>query len=315
MIKPLITVIMSVYNAEDHLHEAIDSVLAQTFENFEFIISNNGSTDNTKKIITSYQKVDKRVILFDHEDLGFSNSLNQAIGIAKTNVIARIDADDVMELNRLDEQYRFLIKHKDVAVVSCLANYINSFGKILGKTYSDLDSVEANLKYMRENEPIGMLHPGTMFYKDKFIKVGGYRAEFAPAEDIDLWNRFNDYRYWAVVQQKVLMNYRMIPSSELGKNFKRSRQKYEWLRKCMWLRRSGKQEISWDKFLEEQERLPTLVKLDRYRKTYAKYLYRSAGIEYGSGNISSFLVKLIGALILQPSYSLDKLINQRKSRF
>ena len=111
MIKPLITVIMSVYNAEDHLHEAIDSVLAQTFENFEFIISNNGSTDNTKKIITSYQKVDKRVILFDHEDLGFSNSLNQAIGIAKTNVIARIDADDVMELNRLDEQYRFLIKH------------------------------------------------------------------------------------------------------------------------------------------------------------------------------------------------------------
>ena len=311
MNAPVISVVMSVYNAEDYLHEAIDSVLGQTFEDFEFIISNNGSTDNTKKIIISYQQLDKRVILFDHEDFGFSVSLNKAIGISKTHVIARIDADDVMEPNRLEEQYNFLKKNKDVTLLSCLANYINAAGDIIGKTFSDLDSVEANHRYMSENEPIGLLHPGAMFYKSAFLEVGGYRTQFAPAEDIDLWNRFNDHGYWAVVQQKILMNYRMIPGSEIGKNFKKSRQKYEWLRECIWLRRAGKSEVKWEDFLEQQKALPFIVKLNKYRKVQAKYFYRKAGIQFGSRNMIAFLGNVLGALLLQPSYAINKLINQR----
>ena len=144
-------------------------------------------------------------------------------------------------------------------MISCLANYINSSGDIIGKTFSDLDSVKVNQKYFAENEPIGLLHPGAMYYKSAFLEVGGYRAQFAPAEDIDLWNRFNDHGYWAVVQQKILMNYRMIPDSEIGKNFKKSRQKYEWLRECIWLRRAGKSEITWEEFLNQQQALPFLV--------------------------------------------------------
>ena len=311
MNAPVISVVMSVYNAEDYLHEAIDSVLGQTFENFEFIISNNGSTDNTKKIIISYQQLDKRVILFDHEDFGFSVSLNKAIGISKTHIIARVDADDVMEPNRLEEQYNFLKKNKDVSLLSCLANYINAAGDIIGKTFSDLDSVEANHRYIAENEPIGLLHPGAMYYKKAFLEVGGYRTQFAPAEDIDLWNRFNDHGYWAVVQQKILMNYRMIPESEIGKNFKKSRQKYEWLRECIWLRRAGKSEITWEEFLEQQKALPFIIKLNKYRKIQAKYFYRKAGIQFGSRNMIAFLGNVFGALLLQPSYAINKLINQR----
>ena len=311
MNAPVISVIMSVYNAEDYLHEAIESVLGQTFEDFEFIISNNGSTDNTKKIINSYKQLDERVILFDHEDLGFSISLNKAIEISKTNIIARIDADDVMEPNRLEEQYNFLKKNKDVSLISCLANYINAAGDIIGKTFSDLDSVKVNQRYFAENEPIGLLHPGAMYYKSAFLNVGGYRAQFAPAEDIDLWNRFNDHGYWAVVQQKILMNYRMIPGSEIGKNFKKSRQKYEWLRECIWLRRAGKREITWEEFLDEQKALPLMTKLNKYRKLQAKYFYRKAGIQFGAKNIISFAVNICGALLLQPSYVIKKLINQK----
>lgn len=311
MNTPVISVVMSVYNAEDYLHEVIDSVLGQTFEDFEFIISNNGSTDNTKKIIISYQQLDKRVILFDHEDFGFSVSLNKAIGISKTHIIARIDGDDVMEPNRLEEQYNFLKNNKDVTLLSCLANYINAAGDIIGKTFSDLDSVEANHRYIAENEPIGLLHPGAMYYKSAFLEVGGYRTQFAPAEDIDLWNRFNDHGYWAVVQQKILMNYRMIPGSEIGKNFKKSRQKYEWLRECIWLRRAGKSEVKWEDFLEQQNRLPLIVKVNRTRKTQAKYLYRMAGIHFGAKKLVRCSLSLLGALVLQPSYSIDKLVNQR----
>jgi glycosyltransferase involved in cell wall biosynthesis len=314
MHTPVISVVMSVYNAEDYLHEAIESVLGQTFKDFEFIISNNGSTDNTKKIITFYQQLDKRVILFDHEDFGFSVSLNKAIRISKTNIIARIDADDVMEPTRLEEQYNFLNKNKDVTLLSCLANYINVAGDIIGKTFSDLDSVAANHRYISENEPIGLLHPGTIYYKSAFLEVGGYRTQFAPAEDIDLWNRFNDHGYWAVVQQKILMNYRMIPGSEIGKNFKKSRQKYEWLRECILLRRSGKSEITWEEFLEQQKALPIMTKLNKYRKTQAKYFYRKAGIQFGARNVVAFAGNICLALLLQPSYSINKLINQRISK-
>lgn len=308
---PAVSIIMSVFNGEEYLHEAIDSVLTQTFENFEFIISNNGSLDDTKKIINSYQKIDKRIILFDHDDFGFSESLNQAIKISKSNIIARIDADDVMEPNRLEEQFNFLQKNKDVTLLSCLANYINSNGDKIGRTFSDLINVETNRRYIYKNEPIGLLHPGAMFYREAFLKVGGYRKEFAPAEDIDLWNRFNDYGYWAVVQQKVLMNYRMVKNSEIGQNFKKSRQKYEWLRECIWLRRAGKNEISFEEFIEMKKALPLLTRLNSFRKNQAKYLYRKAGIEFGSRNIIFFILNITGALILQPSYTIKKLINQR----
>tara|TARA_B100000767_G_C19723433_1_gene518360 strand:- start:242 stop:1183 length:942 start_codon:yes stop_codon:yes gene_type:complete len=312
MNNPLISVVMSVYNAEDYLHEAIKSVLDQSFKSFEFIISNNGSTDSTKDIINYYCDQDNRIILFDHKDLGFSKSLNQAIEIANTNLIARIDADDVMEVNRLERQYNFLENNKNISVTSCLANYINNSGDIIGKTFSDLNSISVNIEYFEKNEPIGILHPGAMYYKNLFQEVGGYREEFAPAEDIDLWNRFNDYGYWVVVQQEILMNYRMIPNSEIGKNFKKSRLKYEWLRECMRLRRDGKKEIDLHSFIAFQERLPLLTKINKHRKLQAKYYYRTAGIDYGARNILPFLIKIFLAIILQPSYSIDKLINQRK---
>ena len=309
---PLISVVMSVYNAEDYLHEAIRSVLDQSLRDFEFIISNNGSTDSSKEIINYYCDLDNRIVLFDHKDLGFSNSLNQAIEIANTNLIARFDADDVMEVNRLERQYNLLKNNKNISVTSCLANYINNSGDVIGKTFSDLNSISMNIEYFEKNEPIGILHPGAMYYKNLFQEVGGYREEFAPAEDIDLWNRFNDHGYWVVVQQEILMNYRMIPNSEIGKNFKESRLKYEWLRECMRLRRNGKKEIDLDSFIEFQERLSLFTKINKYRKLQAKYYYRTAGIDYGARNILPFLLKIFLAVILQPSYSIDKLINQRR---
>ena len=312
MNMPLISVVMSVYNAEDYLHEAIRSVLDQSLRDFEFIISNNGSTDSSKEIINYYCDLDNRIVLFDHKDLGFSNSLNQAIEIANTNLIARFDADDVMEVNRLERQYNLLKNNKNISVTSCLANYINNSGDVIGKTFSDLNSISMNIEYFEKNEPIGILHPGAMYYKNLFQEVGGYREEFAPAEDIDLWNRFNDHGYWVVVQQEILMNYRMIPNSEIGKNFKESRLKYEWLRECMRLRRNGKKEIDLDSFIEFQERLSLFTKINKYRKLQAKYYYRTAGIDYGARNILPFLLKIFLAVILQPSYSIDKLINQRR---
>lgn len=310
MNNPNISVVMSVFNGEEFIQSAIQSVLNQTFTQFEFIISNNGSTDRTLEILQSFKNIDNRIIIFDHEDLGFANSLNQAIQLARSNIIARFDADDIMLPTRLEDQYSYLITNKDISLSSCLAYYINKNGKRIGKTFSDLKSTEVNKKYIIDGEPIGLLHPGAIFYKDKFTTIGGYREEFAPAEDIDLWNRFNDKNYWATVQQSYLMEYRMVSNTEIGKNFKKSRVKYEWLRDCMRLRREGYPEITWSHFLNKRDNAPLIIKINRYRKMQSKYLYRMAGICYGDNQILSFFINLCGSFFLQPSYCYKKLINQ-----
>ncbi len=311
MNTPLISVVMSVFNGEKFLKEAIESTLNQSFVDFEFIISNNGSTDDTKNIIKYYQQYDKRIVLFDHEDLGHLGSLNQAIGIAKTNIIARMDADDIMMDNRLEKQYEFLNNNLDVSVISCLAFYINKNGKKIGNTFSDIKSISDNKRYIAKNDPIGILHPGAMFYKDKFVSVGKYRDIFFPAGDIDLWNRFNDSEFWVVVQQEKLMKYRISNESEITINFMNSLKKFQWCRECMWLRRSGDKEITWEEFIEKQKKSPIIIKINKYRKDHAKFYYRNAGFNFASNNFLKFLIQLSLAAFLQPTYVLKKLYKQR----
>ena len=102
----------------------------------------------------------------------------------------------------------------------------------------------------------------------------------------------------------------MIYGTEIGQNFKKSRIKYEWLRDCMRLRRQGKEEIDWDDFLIKRNNISPIMKINRYRKMQAKYLYRMAGIHFGANQIFSFLISLVGSMFLQPSYFYKKLSNQ-----
>ena len=123
MVQPSITVLMPVYNAERFLSEAIDSILHQTLTNFEFLIIDDGSTDNSLKIINSYR--DQRIILVRNgTNLGITASLNKGIELAKGHLIARMDADDISYPDRLQKQYDYLNQHPDCAMVSTLARVI-----------------------------------------------------------------------------------------------------------------------------------------------------------------------------------------------
>jgi len=301
---------MPVYNGDQFIAEAIQSVLDQTHQDLELIISNNGSTDNTVAIIHSFQKKDKRVILYDHENFGFGKSLNKSIDLAKFDLIARIDADDVMAPDRLEKQLRFLEKNPDVKVVSCLAYYINGAGKIIGKTTSDITTTAACKRYVAQNEPIGILHPGTVFYKDIFQKVGRYRPQFFPAEDIDLWNRIAETGSAVVVLPEILMKYRIDNTSEITSRFLNSRKKFEWVRDCMWLRRQGSPEISWEAFCHQLDAMPFWKKWDCNRKTLAKYFYRNAGFAFGNHQYFRTFINLFMSIVFQPRYSVPRLIKQ-----
>ena len=155
---PKISLIMSVYNGEDYLAEAIESVLNQTFKDFELIVINDCSTDSTGEILNRFAELDKRVKVHTNEvNLRLPSSLNKAISYAQGKYIARMDADDICLPERLEKQYEFMEDNPSVALSSCkfmtLKNGVISSGGCGGK--SDNESIKALLLV---TNPI--LHPG-----------------------------------------------------------------------------------------------------------------------------------------------------------
>tara|TARA_B110000003_G_scaffold276536_1_gene323679 strand:- start:5983 stop:6861 length:879 start_codon:yes stop_codon:yes gene_type:complete len=206
----LISVLMPVYNGEKHLKEAIDSILNQTFRDFEFIIVNDGSTDNTKSIIDSYD--DKRIICVEQENKGLAKSLNIGASHCKGEYIARMDADDISISSRLMDQYLFLKSHPNISVLSSAFSYINENGKYLGRTFPITYPFLIKKKLL--NSGCIVCHPSVMIRRKDFFDVGAYTEIMG--------NRFVDYHLWVKFLKKgysiknsseVLLKYRILDSA------------------------------------------------------------------------------------------------------
>lgn len=180
---PKISVIMPVYNGEKYLREAIDSILNQTFTDFEFIILNDASKDSTEEIIKSY--TDNRIVYIKNEqNLGVAGTLNRGLEIAKGEYIARMDADDISLHNRFEKQMLFMDTHPDVGVCG---SHIRIFGE---------DGVERDYIYSETDERLrvdmlfnsGFAHPAVMIRKSILDKKNlFYNTEFEKAEDYRMW--------------------------------------------------------------------------------------------------------------------------------
>ena len=203
---PKISLIMSVYNGEDYLRDAIESVLNQTFRDFELIVINDCSTDKTPEILKQFEELDKRVKVHTNEvNLRLPSSLNKAISVAQGKYIARMDADDICLPHRLEKQYQFMENHPNVALSSCrfmtLKNGVISSGGCGGKC--DHESVKALLLV---TNPI--LHPGIIAKADA-IRSLGYDKNFTCTEDMELWTRFVMAGYDVEIMSDYLMIYRL----------------------------------------------------------------------------------------------------------
>lgn len=203
---PKISLIMSVYNGEDYLSEAIESVLNQTFKDFELIIINDCSTDKTHEILKRFEDFDKRVKVYTNEvNLRLPSSLNKAISYAQGKYIARMDADDICLPERLEKQYEFMEKNPNVALSSCrfmtLKNGVISSGGCGGKC--DNESIKALLLV---TNPI--LHPGIIAKADA-IRSLLYDKNFTCTEDMELWTRFVMAGYDVEIMPEYFMIYRL----------------------------------------------------------------------------------------------------------
>lgn len=200
MIKlPTISVILPIYNCELYIKEAVDSVLNQTFTDFELIIIDDCSTDSTLKIIKSYQ--DSRIKLIEKEkNSGYTDSLNMAIKLAKGEYIARMDGDDICFPNRFESQIEFLQKNKDCALCGTGIKFIGS-----DKTQfhpSNHDEIKVKLCFSNS-----FFHP-TIMAKKEILLDNLYDKNFEPAEDYDLWTRLI-FKVKMSNLPELLLNYRV----------------------------------------------------------------------------------------------------------
>jgi glycosyltransferase involved in cell wall biosynthesis len=204
-----ITVLMAVYNGEYYLRETIDSILNQTFQDFEFLIVNDGSIDSTMEVICSYN--DPRIRLINNEqNLGLTRSLNKGLQLAKGEFIARQDADDISELKRLATQVAFLETHPQVALVGSWYKEIDAKGSLIGECNLPCDCTQIRWDILFY---CPFVHSAVMFRKQTITeKIGFYDEDFSYAQDYDLWWRISRNLQVANLNE-YLMKLRINPSS------------------------------------------------------------------------------------------------------
>ena len=217
---PLVSVIMSVHNGAKYLKPSIESILNQTFQDFEFLITDDGSTDNSVEIIRKYSQQDSRIILcINEEKIGLPKSLNNMISICKGEYLLRMDADDIAFLDRIQKQVDLVLLNRDLDVVYGDTLLIDINGDEICKAWRP--KTDMVLKWMPYYSFIG--HPTVILKKSKIIEVGGYNEKFLRAQDWELWNRMisNNSIFYHLNEELVkyrinLGNNRMYPRRSIG---------------------------------------------------------------------------------------------------
>ncbi len=197
---PPITVLLPVHNGERYLEQAIASVLAQSFEDFELLIVNDGSTDRTQEIIDAFR--DSRIRRITRSsNLRLIATLNEGLGLARGRYVARMDADDLCAPRRLELQYRYLEAHPEIGVLGSAVRVIDEHGRP-GPVY----------RFPRGHDLIDwamplvcpMAHPSVMMRRDAVLAAGGYAAWALHAEDYDLWERMSRLTRFANLPEPLL---------------------------------------------------------------------------------------------------------------
>lgn len=227
MTKPLVSVVMAAYNGQEYLNIAIDSMLQQTYSNFELILIDDGSTDNTANIVENY--TDKRIRYIHQSNRGLAAALNHGIQQARGQYIARMDCDDISYPTRLAEQVAFLEKNKTIGLVGTSFDLVDENGRIIDRSIHLDAPGDLQLEFLVRN-PFG--HGTIMIRKKALDAVGPYDTN-QTIEDYELWWRFAQ-KYPVANIPKQLYGWRVVPSSMSHGSDKKRQQYISQLMKDIW---------------------------------------------------------------------------------
>lgn len=226
---PLVSVVMSVLNAELSLKAAMNSILNQTFTDFEFIVINDGSTDKTAQIIASFN--DSRIKVFNQTNHGLIYSLNLGIKKSKGKYIARMDADDLSDIHRLEQQVNYLQANPDIAALGSTFAMTDDANKTTQVFARPTRSVDIQRQLYIQNP---LSHGSMMIRKQALVDVGGYSSDKRHIEDYDLWIRLHKAGIYFAVIPEALYYWHNNPDGVSTQNTDLQKKSFEALRADLW---------------------------------------------------------------------------------
>lgn len=218
-----VTVLMSVYNGERYLKKAIDSILNQTFRDFEFLIINDGSSDSSAEILKGYN--DPRIKVIDNKkNMGLTRSLNKGLRLARGEYMAREDANDISLPRRLEKQIAFLNSKPEYGLVGCWNYMIGTNKKIKDKVLFFTDHNDIVQTLLLANH---FVHSSVMFRKECIKKLGGYNEDLKFAQDYDLWLRIAEH--YKVANLKEFLHYWRYEKHGISSKMCEEQEKYAYM--------------------------------------------------------------------------------------
>lgn len=214
--KPLVSVILPCYNAGKYLEQALDSIINQSYQNIEILLVDDGSTDNSENIYKRYQQQESRLKIHKNlTNIGLINTLNHAINLAEGDYIARMDADDISELNRIEKQVNFLQNNPDISILGTGAIPIDKNGNkqdIKEEVYLHSTTIQFSALFTQP------LFHGSIIAKSSVLKSNTYSLDYKHSEDFELWLRILSLGHQIANLPDALYLYRNNPDGVSNNN-------------------------------------------------------------------------------------------------
>jgi len=266
MRAPLVSVLMPFRDAAATIAETLESIHRQSFDDYELIAVNDGSSDASPEIVAEYAAADPRIHLQRSPERGLVPALNHGLELARSELIARMDANDLMHRARLELQFAYLQRHPEISLVSC---QVRAFpGHLVQRGYREYirwqnlclspEQIGANL-FVESPLP----HPSVMFRREPVLRLGGYRQGPFP-EDYDLWLRLHEQGERMAKLARVLLDWRESPQRTSRQDPRYSREAFdrlraEYLARCPLLHERSRELVIWGAGRETRKRCAHLL--------------------------------------------------------
>jgi glycosyltransferase involved in cell wall biosynthesis len=304
-----VSVVMTVFNAEDYLSAAIESVLRQSLGSFEFVIVDDGSTDGSNRIIRDFASDHRNIVLIEQENRGIPAGLNRAIDHARHDLIARIDADDVMMPNRLERQQGFLQQHPDVSVVCSDIRLINKHGAVVGVSTPRFPPPER--LSIEPGKFLAFSASSTMMRKNDVLSAGGFRDEFPYAEDQDLWARLIARGCKIAVQPEFFTLHRIHSASVSMRNLAKQHLLCELIYSNLARALSGQKELSLEEFVASKRGQPFIQQMRDKTEFLWQSHYKTSNRAFAERRWQVFFPSLGAAFALRPVRTVRRILRSR----
>lgn len=300
---PNVSVILPVYNAEEFLAETLQSIIHQTHENFELIAIDDGSTDGSSDILADFARRDDRIVFSRRENRGAGATANECMKKARSSLVIRHDADDLMLPNRLERQIWFMQQNPDICASTSYALLIDRNGNLIAEARPKID-IERGIRELNPHWFVSLIQPATIMRTQDIEAVGGYRSDYRFGEDRELWGRLVVSGYRLCVQPEFLIKQRLHGSSLTISKLRHHVLTCDCIDHNIIRSLRGQEYLSFETYLESRKKTPLFKRLSRDARELSLIHYKEATRDFADRQWWRFFKHSTSSVFLNPANGL-----------